>query len=58
MKINIEQIVNDSNTMFNIINSALQKNSDFNQKVTEISIKEKITSNKRESLGKVIDMYI
>jgi len=58
MKINTEQIVNDSNTMFNIINSALQKNSDFNQKATEISIKEKITSNKNESSGKVIDMYI
>lgn len=57
MKINTEQIVNDSNTMFNIINSALQKNSDFNQKATEISIKEKITSNKNESSGKVIDMY-
>jgi len=44
--------------MFNIINSALQKNSDFDQKVTEISIKEKITSNKNETSGKVIDMYI
>ncbi len=58
MKINTEQIVNNNNVMFNIINSALQKNSDFNQKVTEISIKEKITSNKNESSGKVIDMYI
>jgi len=58
MKINTDQIVNNSNVMFNIINSALQKNSDFNQKLTEISIKEKITSNKKESLGKVIDMYI
>jgi len=57
MKINTEQIVNN-NIMFNIINSALQKNSDFSQKVSEISIKEKITSSKNESSGKVIDMYI
>jgi len=58
MKINTEQIINNSNTMFSIISSALQKNNDFNQKATEISIKEKITSNKNDSLGKVIDMYI
>ena len=58
MKINSEHIVDNSNIMFNIISSALQKNNDFNQETTEISIKEKITSNKNESLGKVIDMYI
>ena len=58
MTIDASQIIESSNIMFQILNSAQQEIIDKNDKIVEINIKEKIKSDKNALLGKALDMYV
>lgn len=57
MTINTENIIRNSDIMFDILNSALSQNSDIEEEMAEISIKEKVQSNKNMSMESAIDIY-
>lgn len=51
-------IIKASDTMFSILKSAFKETSNTNEKLLEISIKEKVDNNENQLLGKFIDIYI
>ena len=57
MAINTENIIRNSNIMFDILNNALSQTNDIKEEIVEMSIKEKVQSNKNSSLENAIDIY-
>ena len=57
MTINTENIIRNSDIMFDILNGALSQSNDIKEEIAEISIKEKVQSNKNMSMESAIDIY-
>ncbi|MCK4966532.1 hypothetical protein KAS50_05850 [bacterium] len=57
MTINTENIIRNSDIMFDILNNALSKSNDIKEEIAKISVKEKVQSNKNMSMESAIDIY-
>lgn len=56
--INSQALVQNSNTTFEILSQAQQKESELIEKVAKISITEKLQADKNASLGQVINLLV
>ena len=54
---NTENIIRNSEIMFDILNNALSKSNDIKEEIAKISVKEKVQSNKNMSMESAIDIY-
>ncbi len=57
MTINTENIIRNSEIMFDILNNALSKSNDIKEEIAKMSINEKVQSNNNMSMESAIDIY-
>lgn len=54
----VSNIVNNNNQMFEILNKAQKDNVEIQNDITKINIKNKLNKDKENILGQIIDMFV